>query len=377
MNQPTLFIDRDGTLVLEPPTDKQLDALDKLELEPLVIPALRDLQAAGFRLVMVSNQDGLGTPSFQLESFEAPQRMMLDIFASQGVTFDAVYICPHFPEDGCDCRKPRVGLVLDELRERRFDPQRSYVIGDRETDLELAANMGTEGILYRRGGADGGLDWPAIAARLLDRERTAEVRRTTRETDVTIRVNLDRSGPGRIQTGVGFFDHMLDQIATHGGFALDVAVTGDLHIDEHHTLEDTALALGQALREALGDKRGIGRFGHDRSQEPPTAPEQETSHFVLPMDEVRAECALDLSGRPYLVFSAEFTREKVGELDTSLVEHFFQSLAQTLGATLHLSVTHSGNAHHQVESLFKVFGRALRQCIRREGHQLPSSKGVL
>lgn len=258
--------------------------------------------------------------------------------------------------------------MLGELRERRFDPARSCVIGDRDTDLELAANLGIQGLRYGSAPdahAGGGLDWPGIVTALLGRDRVAEVRRTTHETDVRIRVNLDQPGPGRIATGVGFFDHMLEQVATHGGFALEAAVRGDLHIDEHHTVEDTALALGQALREALGDKRGIGRFGDARQE------------ISLPMDEVRADCALDLSGRPYLVFEADFTRERVGDLDTSLVPHFFQSLTQTLGATLHLRVSAGGNAHHQVESAFKAFGRALRGCLRREGHALPSSKGTL
>ncbi|MFC6592993.1 bifunctional histidinol-phosphatase/imidazoleglycerol-phosphate dehydratase HisB [Deinococcus lacus] len=354
--QPTLFLDRDGTLIAEPQPDQQVSSLAKLAFEPMVVPALLQLAEAGFRLVIVTNQDGLGTESFPQADFDPPHQMMLDVFASQGITFSEVYICPHFPSEKCVCRKPGVGLVLGELRERRFDPQRSYVIGDRETDLALAQQMGITGLLYRR---CPGQSWLDLAGQILAAPRTASLNRTTRETAVTVSVNLSSPGPIAIRTGLGFFDHMLEQIAVHGGFSLQLTAEGDLQVDEHHTVEDTALALGSALAQALGDKRGIGRYG-----------------FVLPMDEVRAECLLDLSGRPYLDFEAQFTRDQVGGLDTSLIQHFFHSLSQTLGATLHLKAG-SGNAHHQVEALFKAFGRALRQCIRLEGRSLPSSKGTL
>ncbi|QUG75150.1 bifunctional histidinol-phosphatase/imidazoleglycerol-phosphate dehydratase HisB [Erwinia sp. E602] len=355
MSQKVLFIDRDGTIISEPPEDYQVDRMDKLAFEPDVIPALLALQTAGFKLVMITNQDGLGTDSFPQADFDGPHDLMMQILSSQGVKFDEVLICPHKPEDGCDCRKPKTKMVEAWLAEGALDTASSYVIGDRVTDVQLAENMGITGLLY---GKDG-VSWSSIQQQLTKRDRYALVNRNTKETQIKVEVWLDREGDSRINTGVGFFDHMLDQICTHGGFRMNIDVKGDLYIDDHHTVEDTGLALGEALLKALGDKRGIGRFG-----------------FVLPMDECLARCALDISGRPHLEYKAEFSYQRVGDLSTEMVEHFFSSLSYSMASTLHLR-TKGKNDHHRVESLFKAFGRTLRQAIRVEGNTLPSSKGVL
>jgi imidazoleglycerol-phosphate dehydratase/histidinol-phosphatase len=351
----TLFIDRDGTLVEEPP-DEQVDSLDKVRFMPGVFAALADLIRHGYRLVMVTNQDGLGTESFPRTAFERPQQFILETLRSQGIEFDAVFVCPHLKSDGCGCRKPNTGLVAEYIRESGVDLPASAVVGDRDTDLQFAANLGTRGLRVRRNGTPDE-SWAAIVGMLT--ARRAQVDRRTRETQIEVRVNLDEPSPIHIRTGIGFFDHMLEQLAKHGGFALELACKGDLEIDEHHTVEDCALALGEALRRALGSKVGIARYG-----------------FLLPMDEAQAQVAIDLSGRPCAQFSGRFNREAVGGLPTELVPHFFRSLAESLGAAVHVSIT-GENSHHMIEACFKGVGRALRQALRRESLELPSTKGVL
>jgi imidazoleglycerol-phosphate dehydratase/histidinol-phosphatase len=352
-----VFLDRDGTLN-EETADEQIDSLEKVRLLPHVIPSLLELQRAGFAFVMVTNQDGLGTAAFPRERFDAAHTFILQLFGSQGIQFEAVFVCPHFSREGCDCRKPKLGMVRDFIAANPLDLERCFMIGDRDTDLEFAANLGVAGLRVR---VDGVAEetWPAIARRILGQARHARVHRRTKETDVVVDVDLAREGPSSVSTGLGFFDHMLEQIARHAGFALQLTCRGDLHIDEHHTIEDCALALGSALRQALGDKVGIGRYG-----------------FLLAMDEAEAQVALDLSGRPYFVWEGRFNRDRVGELPTELVPHFFRSFAETLGAALHLTVR-GENSHHMIESCFKGVGRSLRQAIRLEGGELPSTKGVL
>ena len=349
------FVDRDGTLI-EEPSDYQVDSLAKLRLAQGVVPALRRLQDAGFELVMVSNQDGLGTDSFPQEDFDEPHEFLLRLLASQGIGFSEMFVCPHRDGDGCDCRKPLTGLVNAFVRERPVDRAASIMIGDRETDLKFAENLGVRG--FRVDAAQPG-SWERIVREIVDAPRIGRARRKTRETDLSVEVDLDAPAGAEVATGIGFFDHMLEQLAKHGGFGLKLSCAGDLEVDEHHTVEDSALALGAALKEALGDRRGIGRFA-----------------FELPMDEADVKVLLDLSGRPWLKFKGKFVRERVGGLPTELVEHFFRSLAEASGATLHIRVR-GENTHHMIESCFKGVGRALRQAIAREGGDIPSTKGVL
>ncbi len=352
-----LFLDRDGTLN-EEVAGGQVDSLAKVRLMPDVVPSLLELKRAGFAFVIVTNQDALGTPAFPREPFDQAHRFLLDLFYSQGIDFEAVFICPHQVHEECGCRKPGLGLVQEWLNANDLDRKRSFMIGDRDTDLEFARNLGIEGLRIRLQG-DASESWPGIARHILGLGRRGQVHRKTKETNVVVEVDLSREGPSRVVTGLGFFDHMLEQIAKHGGFSLNLACQGDLHIDEHHTIEDCAIALGAALREALGEKRGIARYG-----------------FLLAMDEAEAQVALDISGRPFFVWEGKFNRERVGELPTELVPHFFRSLAESLGAALHLKVS-GENTHHMIESCFKGVGRSLRQAIRLEGEELPSTKGQL
>jgi imidazoleglycerol-phosphate dehydratase / histidinol-phosphatase len=355
MRERIAFLDRDGTLIEEPP-EKQVNTLDQVRFMPGVFAALSELIRHDYRLVMVMNQDGLGRASFPQAAFEATQRFILESFRSQGIVFEAVFICPHFAGDGCACRKPKPGLVTGYLLEREMDRELSAVIGDRDSDLELASNLNVRGLrVCQRGLPEE--SWPAAVQALL--ARRAHVSRQTKETSVVARVNLDAPELIEVRTDIGFFDHMLEQLARHGGFSMELKCQGDLRVDEHHTVEDCALSLGQALREALGTKLGIARYG-----------------FLLPMDESEATVTIDLSGRPYWKFTGHFNRESVGGLPTELVPHFFRSLAEGLGAAIHVEVR-GENAHHMIEACFKGVGRCLRQAFRREGSMLPSTKGVL
>lgn len=351
-----LFIDRDGTLI-EEPEDFQIDSLEKVRLVAGVISALQRLTKAGFRLIMVSNQDGLGTPAFPQSDFQAPHDHALALFSSQGITFDEIFICPHLESDNCSCRKPATGLLGKYLVTTAIRAERSAVIGDRKTDMQLAENLGLRGFRIRKKTA--AADWLAVADELCLCPRRARTERKTKETEIDVEVCLDIATPVAIDTGLGFFDHMLEQIARHGNISLKVRCKGDLHIDEHHSVEDVGLALGTAIREALGNKLGIERYG-----------------TAVPMDEAQAQVLIDLSGRGISRFEGKFDRDEVGGLSIEMVRHFFHSVAISLGAAIHVSVD-GDNAHHMVEGCFKAFGRAIGLATRRSGDALPSTKGVL
>jgi imidazoleglycerol-phosphate dehydratase / histidinol-phosphatase len=360
-----LFIDRDGTIIIEPPVDFQVDSLEKLEFYPMVLSNLRKIiEETDYELVMVTNQDGLGTSSFPEDTFWPAHEKMLTTLKNEGIIFKDILIDRSFPHEGKPTRKPGTGM-LNAYMNGDYDLANSYVIGDRKTDIELAKNLGAKSIFI--GEEDDAADlsttsWDTIYEYLRLPERVAEVRRTTSETDIYIRLNLDGSGKCDIQTGIHFFDHMLEQLGKHGATDLEIKVKGDLHIDEHHTIEDTALALGEAYLKALGDKKGINRYG-----------------FLLPMDDVLAQVAIDFGGRPWIVWEAEFKREKIGELPTEMIYHFFKSFSDTSKCNLNIKAE-GNNEHHKVEAIFKALARAIKFAVKRDLRtldQLPSTKGVL
>lgn len=377
--QKILFLDRDGTLVLEPPIDYQLDSLEKLEFYPKVFQYLsRIVQELEYKLVMVTNQDGLGTDSFPEETFHPPHNKMMNAFEKEGITFSEVIIDRSFPEDNAPTRKPRTGL-LTKYMNGDYDLENSFVIGDRLTDMELAKNLGAKGIWINTEPELGAgelsekasslddtivlttLDWEAIYRFLKLPARSAQLVRTTKETDIRIDLNLDGTGTANNDTGIAFFDHMLDQVARHSGCDLAITVKGDLEVDEHHTIEDTAIALGETFYQALGSKLGIERYG-----------------FCLPMDDCLAQVAIDFGGRNWLVWEAAFNREMIGKMPTEMFFHFFKSF--TDGAKCNLNIKAEGtNEHHKIEAIFKAFAKAIKMAKRRDiqNMQLPSTKGIL
>ena len=367
-----LFIDRDGTLIIEP-EDQQIDSLEKLEFYPGVFYWLSKIaRETDFELVMVTNQDGLGTSSYPEETFWPAHNKVMKAFENEGVKFSEVLIDRSFAHENKPTRKPGIGMLTKYVN-GNFDLKNSYVIGDRVTDVQLAKNLGASGILINDGNFAAKIsvanlheycalittDWEKIYNYLLGPARKASVVRTTKETDIKIDVNLNGQGKSTVNTGIAFFDHMLDQLSRHGNVDLNILVKGDLHIDEHHTIEDTALALGEAFLKALGDKRGIERYG-----------------FCLPMDDCLAQVAIDFGGRPWLVWEAEFKREKIGEMPTEMFYHFFKSFSDTAKCNLNIKAEGT-NEHHKIEAIFKAFAKAIKMAVKKEGNLLPSTKGML
>ena len=379
MPKRVLFIDRDGTLVLEP-ENYQLDSLTKLEFYPKAFQFLSKIaKELDFEFAMVTNQDGLGTESFPEETFWPTQNFILKAFENEGITFNEIFIDRSFPEDNAPTRKPRTGMLTKYLNNSEYDLENSYVIGDRITDVELAKNLGSKAIFIKNDENLGGneiatsleelqngivlqtTDWQKIYEFLKLDERTASIKRTTNETDIAITLNLDGTGKSNINTGISFFDHMLDQIARHGQMDLDIQVKGDLEVDEHHTIEDTAIALGEVFAKALGNKLGIERYG-----------------FCLPMDDCLAQVAIDFGGRNWLVWEADFKREMIGQMPTEMFFHFFKSF--TDGAKANLNIKAEGtNEHHKIEAIFKAFAKAIKVAVKRDTEKmiLPSTKGML
>jgi len=375
--QKILFIDRDGTLIDEPKDNFQVDAFEKLKFLPNVISYLKKIvEETDFKLVMITNQDGLGTKSFPEKTFWPTHNLMLDIFKNEGIIFDEVLIDKTFAKDNAPTRKPNTGLVTKYFDATKYDLKNSFVIGDRLTDIQLAKNLSSKGILIGRSADKTDDDklkqnelkksialktsnWKDIYAFLKEPERIAIVQRNTNETKIFVKLNLDGNGKSTIKTGLGFFDHMLEQLSKHSGCDLDINVKGDLHIDEHHTIEDTAIAIGEAFQQAIGNKKGINRYG-----------------FLLPMDDVLAQVAIDFSGRNWLVWKAVFKREKIGEMPTEMFYHFWKSFSDAAKCNLNIKAE-GENEHHKIEAIFKAVAKSIKIAVKRDGYELPTTKGLL
>ena len=371
----TLLIDRDGTLIYEPPQTFQINSLRELEMIPGVITALRRLADAGYDLVLVSNQDDLGTPQNPQQNYDYLNKKIFTLLRGEGIEFAAVFTCSHGPAAQCECRKPKTGMVTDYLRQKPLLLSDSFMVGDRATDCQFAAELGIPAFLLEsevHPNEDQSLsvgqkrwNWEAIAHDILHRPRSSRIARKTKETDIALSLNLDaaqgNTGAHQISTGLHFLDHMLAQLAYHGGMGIELSCCGDLEVDTHHTIEDVALVFGEAFAQALGDKRGIRRYSWER---------------ILVMDEVRCELSLDLGGRPYLVFEAQFPQPSAGDLPTEMVEHFFRSFCVAAKINLHLRCS-PGNTHHMVEACFKALARCLKDAVQREGTAVSSTKGIL
>lgn len=377
--QKLLFIDRDGTIIDEPKTDFQIDSLEKLEFLPKALSNLRKIaEETDYKLIMVTNQDGLGTESFPEDTFWPAHNKMLKTMENENIHFSAVHIDRSFPHENLPTRKPGTALLTEYFDAEKYDLKNSYVLGDRATDVQLAVNLGAKAIFITDGLTNNLIegftpeqkdatklisnDWDEIYEFLKLPQRIAFIERNTKETKIKIELNLDGTGKSEIHTGLGFYDHMLDQVAKHSGADLKIFVEGDLNIDEHHTIEDTALALGEAYLKALGDKKGTNRYG-----------------FLLPMDEALAQVAIDFSGRPWLVWDASFKREKIGEMPTEMFYHFFKSFSDTSKCNLNIKCE-GDNEHHKIEAIFKGFAKSIKMAVKRnlnEMNSLPSTKGVL
>lgn len=343
------FIDRDGTIIAEPENTKQVNGLEQLEFLPNVISCLKKLQKNEYDLVIVSNQDGLGTESNPTENYELINDKIRQILSSEQITISNWLTCSHYSTDNCNCRKPAIGLVDFE-----FDKQKSIIIGDRESDIEFAKNLGLQGFKITKD-----YQWDKIVKEILSRR--AKVTRKTKETDIYIELNIDGKGTSKISTGLKFFDHMLEQVARHGNFDLEIMCTGDLQIDEHHTIEDVAICLGEAYKNALGNKNGISRFSSER---------------IIPLDESISFVSIDISGRPFCKFNASFDREYCGDMPTEMISHFFQSFATAARITIHINIQ-GANTHHKIESCFKSFAKCLYDASRTKGTDVVSTKGIL